>query len=219
MTEMQNDNTRLKASISKLVKTVMYVSFIIMFGLAAIASPLFLVLFGEKWLPSVPIFQALCLAYAISPMQVINHNIFKVKGRTDLFLKTEIMKYVFFAPVLILGIYYGLTILVVGIILFYWIGFFINALYSKRLIGYSFYAQFRDFLPLLLLLGLPAIFSFGIGLMLNVNSFLLLAIQTFTYLVITLGLSAILKVSGLLEITEILKNKFTIYNVVKTFKN
>ena len=218
LSEMQTDDIRLKTSISKLIKTVMYVSFMVMFGLASLAHPLFLVLFGEKWVPSVPIFQALCLAYAITPMQVINHNIFKVKGRTDLFLRTEIMKYVSFAPLLVLGVFYGLTVLVIGIILFYWIGFFINAMYARRLINYSFFAQCRDFFPIIILMGIPALFVLGIGIVCPIRAFPLLVIDAFVYLIITVGLSFIFKITALFEITEILKNKFTFNNIVKTFK-
>ena len=219
LSEMQTDNARLKTSISKLIKTVMYVSFVIMFGLAAMAHPLFYVLFGEKWLPSVPLFQALCLAYAISPMHVINHNILKVKGRSDLFLKTEIIKYILFTPLLILGIIYGLKVLMAGIVFFYWIGFFINALYSKRLISYSIGAQCKDFLPLILLLGIPALFIFGLGLVVTLKPFVLLLIQAVIYILVSLGISVFFKLSGFLEIKEILKNKITVNNMVKTLKN
>ena len=218
-TEMQNDNVRLKASMTKLIKTVMYVSFIVMFGLAAMANPLFYVLFGEKWLPSVPIFQALCLAYSISPMHIVNQNILKVKGRSDLFLKTEIVKYILFTPLLILGAIYGLKVLVAGIILFYWMGFFINSLYTKRLINYSIAAQCRDFFPLIILFGIPAILVFSLGLSGNIPPFPLLLIQGVTYVLITIGLSFLFKISALFEIAEILRNKLTVSNMVKTFKN
>jgi teichuronic acid exporter len=219
LSQVQDENERLKASISKLIKTVMYVSFIIMFGLAAIAHPLFSVLFGDKWLPSVPIFQFLCLAYAIAPMHAINHNILKVKGRSDLFLKTEILKYILFTPILIAGIIYGLKILVAGIVLFYWMGFFINALYSKKLINYSIVSQCRDFFPLIIILGVPAFVVLAIGLVLPVSTFLLLLIQITVYTLLTVGVSVLLKVAGFLGIVEILRNKFTVNNIVKTLKN
>ena len=197
----------------------MYVSFFIMFGLIALAKPLFYVLFGEKWLPSVPIFQALCLAYAISPMHVINHNILKVKGRSGLFLRTEIIKYIIFTPLLILGIIYGLNFLVGGIVFFYWIGFFINALYSKHLIDYSIVSQCKDFMPLIFLLGIPAILVFGFGLVLHFHPFVMLILQGCGYILLSFGISELLKLTGFIEIREILKNKITINNIVKTLKN
>ena len=202
-----------------LIKTIMYLSFIIMFGLAAMAQPLFYVLFGEKWLPSVPIFQALCLAYSITPMHIINQNVLKVKGRSDLFLKTEMIKYFLFTPLLILGIIYGLKVLVAGIALFYWMGFFINALYTKKLIDYSIFAQCKDFFLLIFHFGIPALLVLGLGFILNMSAFPLLMIQTFVYVFVTVGISFLFKVSAFFEILEILKNKITVINMVKTLKN
>lgn len=218
LSEMQNDNKRLKASISKLITTVMYVSFVMMFGLAAIAKPLFILVLGEKWLPSVVMFQVLCVAYAITPMHVINHNIMKIKGRSDLFLKTEIIKYLIFTPLLILGAFYGITVLIAGIVLFYWIGYLVNAIYAKRLIGYSIIAQSIDFLPLMGIAIVPAILTLSLGAVFSLPNILLLAIQVIMYLVMILLLSVIFRVPAFFEIKGILTGKFTIANIIKTIK-
>ncbi|MEI7523324.1 MAG: lipopolysaccharide biosynthesis protein [Mariniphaga sp.] len=218
LSEMQHDNESLRVSIRKLIKTIMYVSFIIMFGLAAIAHPLFYVLFGEKWLPAVPIFQALCCAYAITPMHAINHSIFKVKGRPDLFLKTELIKYILFTPLLILGVYFGLTILVIGIVVFNWLGYLINSFYSEQLINYSGLAQWLDFFPIMLLSGIPAFLIWGLGVIFPVDPLTALGIQILAYFAIILGISVLFRIPAFYEITAILKNKFTFINIVKTFK-
>lgn len=219
LSEMQNDNTRLKSSIRKLIKTVMYMSFIIMFGLAAIAQPLFSVLFGAKWLPSVPIFQALCLAYAILPMHTINQNILKVKGYSNLFLKTEIIKYVLGMPLLILGIIYGINVLVVGIVIFFWMGFIINAIYTKRLINYSIASQCKDFFPVMILFAIPALLVWWLGRLLHVGDFQLLFIQSTAFIVASVALSILFNIPAFFEIKGIFLNKFTVNNFIKTINN
>jgi O-antigen/teichoic acid export membrane protein len=216
LSEIQDDNIRLKNTIRKLTKTIMYISFFVMFGLAAVAEPLFFVLFGEKWLPAVPFFQTLCLAYSITPMHIINHNIMKVKGRSDLFLKTELIKYLLFIPFLYLGITFGINVLVAGIVVLYWIGFVINALYSGKLIEYSISGQFLDFFPMLLLFAIPAALVYFMGRFLEMGNFSLLIIQSTVYLSVSVLLSVILKITAYLEIKEILLNKFTINNLVNT---
>lgn len=216
LSEIQDDNIRLKNTIRKLTKTIMYISFFVMFGLAAVAEPLFFVLFGEKWLPAVPFFQTLCLAYSITPMHIINHNIMKVKGRSDLFLKTELIKYLMFIPFLYLGITFGINVLVAGIVVLYWIGFVINALYSGKLIEYSISGQFLDFFPMLLLFAIPAALVYFMGRFLEMGNFSLLIIQSTVYLSVSVLLSVILKITAYLEIKEILLNKFTINNLVNT---
>jgi len=120
---------------------------------------------------------------------------------------------------LILGIIYGLRVLVAGIVVFYWIGFFINALYSKKLINYSIGAQCKDFFPLIFLLGIPAALIFGLGVVLPLKAFPLLAIQMVIYTLVAGGISIVFKLAGFLEILEILRNKITVSNMVKTFKN
>jgi teichuronic acid exporter len=217
LSEMQNDDMKLRANINKLITNVMYVSFIVMFGLAAVAEPLIRVFLGEKWLPSVAIFQALCIAYSISPMHVINQNIMKVKGRTDLFLRTEIFKYLIFTPLLIFGAIYGITVLIAGIVLFYWIGYTVAALYSKQLIGYTMIRQIQDLLPMMGVAFIPAIFTWSIGMVFTLSPPLLLVIQIITFPCMVAGLSVLFRITAFYEIKNILTDKMTVANFLKTF--
>jgi O-antigen/teichoic acid export membrane protein len=213
---MQDDNQRLKSSIHKLITIVMYISFVIMFGLAAIARPLFAIVLGTKWLPSVVMFQALCVAYAISPMHVINQNIMKIKGRSDLFLKTEIIKYAVFTPLLIFGALYGITVLITGIVFFYWIGFLINAIYSKRLLGYSMVDQSLDFLPVMGIAFIPAVITWGLTLFLSLSNIVLLSVQIILYPGLVVILSVLFRLPAFYELIQILKDKITLTNFVNT---
>jgi teichuronic acid exporter len=216
LSEMQDDNQRLKTSIHKLITNVMFISFLVMFGLAAIAKPLFTIVLGSKWIPSVIMFQVLCIAYAISPMHIINQNIMKIKGRSDLFLKTEIIKYLVFTPLLIIGALYGIRVLIGGILLFYWIGFLINAIYSKGLIGYSIKAQAKDLLPVMGIALLPAIITWSLGIFLSLSNILLLSVQILLYPGLVVILSVIFRLPAFYELLQILKDKVTMANFVKT---
>jgi O-antigen/teichoic acid export membrane protein len=215
---MQDDDARLRSGIQKLVTIVMYISFTVMFGLAALAKPLFVLVLGEKWLPSVILFQALCIAYAISPMHVINQNIMKIKGRSDLFLKTEIIKYLVFTPLLIFGALYGMTVLILGIIVFYWSGFVINGLYSKRLLDYSFTSQAADFLPAMTLALLPAAAVWSLGFFTSLGTVTLLAVQVVAYPSLIILLSVIFRIPAFFELIGILKDRLTVDNLLNTIK-
>ena len=216
LSEMQNDNKRLKASINKLITIVMYISFVVMFGLAAVARPLFVIVLGEKWLPSVIMFQSLCLAYAITPMHIINQNIMKIKGRSDLFLKTEIIKYLIFTPLLIAGAIYGISVLIAGIVFFYWMGYLVNAIYSKRLIDYSIIDQSLDFLPLLGIAFVPAVLTWSLGSIFSLSNIILLSVQIIMYPCLVVLLSVIFRIPAFFEIKQILKDKFTVANFIRT---
>ena len=218
LSEMQNDDVKLKASIHKLITTVMYISFVVMFGLVAVAKPLFVVVLGEKWLPSVIMFQALCIGYAISPMHVINQNVMKIKGRSNLLLKTEIIKYIIFTPLLVLGTIYGISLLIAGIVLYYWIGFIVNAMYTKRLIGYSMISQGLDFLPAMGIALVPALLTWSLNIILPLKNILLLPVLVITYPTLVIVLSVIFKVPAFFELKQILTEKLTISNFIKTIR-
>lgn len=218
LSEMQNDDVKLKVSIHKLITTVMYISFVVMFGLVAVAKPLFVVVLGEKWLPSVIMFQALCIGYAISPMHVINQNVMKIKGRSNLLLKTEIIKYIIFTPLLVLGAIFGISFLIAGIVLFYWIGFMVNAMYTKRLIGYSMISQTIDFLPAMGIALVPAILTWGLNFILPFKNILLLPVLVVIYPTLVILLSVIFRVPAFFELKQILSEKLTIANFIKTIR-
>lgn len=216
LSEMQNDNIRLKKSIKKLIETVMYLSFIILFGLAAVAHPLFIIMLGVKWAPSIAYFQILCFAYAITPLHVINHNIMKIKGRSDLFLKTEIIKYLLFTPLLVLGAIYGIKVLLAGIVFFYWISFFINAMYSRRLIDLSIFEQCIYLIPGISIAAVSALATWGLGHFLHLNDILILTIQIICYPILLVSLSMVFKLEAFFELKQILLNKLTLPNLLKT---
>ena len=216
LSEMQNDNQRLKANIRKLVTIVMYISFVLMFGLAALAKPLFTIVLGSKWIPSAGIFQALCIAYSITPMHVINQNIMKIKGRSDLFLKTEVVKYLIFTPLLIIGAVYGITFLIGGIVLFYWLGFIVNSVYSKRLISYSIIDQSLDFFPVMGIALFPAIITWSLGKLFTLSVIMLLSVQVIVYPALVVLLSVFFSVPAFYELKQILTDKLTVTNFVNT---
>ncbi|MEI7420778.1 MAG: lipopolysaccharide biosynthesis protein [Prolixibacteraceae bacterium] len=216
LSEMQHDNIRLKRNIKKLIETVMYLSFIILFGLAAVARPLLTILLGKIWIPAIAYFQILCFAYAITPLHIINHNIMKVKGRSDLFLRTEIIKYLLFTPLLVLGAIYGIKVLLAGIVIFYWISFIINAMYSKRLIGLSILEQCIYLFPGLIIAGLSALATWSLGFLFHFNDLLMLTIQVFFFPVVVLLLSILFKSEAYYELKLILLNKLTRANLLKT---
>jgi hypothetical protein len=141
----------------------------------------------------------------------------KIKGRTDLFLRTEIAKYFIFTPLLILGAVFGIRVLIAGIVLFYWSGYVVGAVYSKRLIDYSVNRQFLDFLPLMGIAFIPAIITWGIGIVFNLSPVILLVIQFVTYPSLVLSLSVLFRIPAFFEIKNTLADKLTVANFLKTF--
>ena len=87
LSSIQDNSEKLRTAYRKLIKTTMFITFILMFGMAAVSKPMILTLIGEKWLPSVSYLQLLCFVGMLYPLHALNLNVLNVKGRSDLFLK------------------------------------------------------------------------------------------------------------------------------------
>ena len=116
----------------------------VMVLLGVLSEPLLVALVGEKWLPSAPFLQLLCVGGAVYHINSINLDMLLVLGRVDLSLRLEIIKKTITALAIILGIQFGIYGLIVGQISSVYIALFINTYYSDRLLDYSLAEQSKD---------------------------------------------------------------------------
>jgi len=135
----------------------MYITFILMIGLAATAQGIIRVLIGDSWLPVVPYLQLLCFVGMMYPLQALNLNMLLVKGRSDLFLRLEVIKKILAVPTIVIGIVFGIKIMIAGMILNSLIAYYLNTYWSGRLIGYSVKEQVAD-------IRAPFLMAAGMGL-------------------------------------------------------
>ena len=147
LSSIQEEPERLREAYRQIIKTTMLVTFACMLGLAAVAKPLIIILIGEKWLPAVSFLQIICFSGMLYPLHAINLNILQVKGRSDLFLKLEIIKKTIAVFPILIGIFYGIEYMLWGSVLTSFIAYFLNSYYSADLIRYSTIEQIRDVLP------------------------------------------------------------------------
>lgn len=147
MAEVQDDTERLKTAYKKLLRIPLFVLYPILFGLIALAKPLILVLLGEKWLPSVPLLQVLCIGSFFDPLTHINLNILYVKGRTDLVLKLELIKKPIAFIILFGMIPLGLWWLCFGRAIYGFIAYCFNCYYTGKFIDFGFWKQMYYNIP------------------------------------------------------------------------
>jgi len=146
---LKEDEKKLKNNFIKTIKLSAYVNFFIMVFLLAASDNIIPLIFGDKWIPSIPFFKILCVAGMLHPIHLINLNILQVKGRSDLFLKLEILKKIFFTILIIiilllkLNIYYLIWAYAVNS----FVSLYINTIYSKNIIQFSFKEQIIGILP------------------------------------------------------------------------
>ncbi|MBO4690511.1 MAG: lipopolysaccharide biosynthesis protein [Paludibacteraceae bacterium] len=147
LSKMQDDKERMKRAYRLVIKVTMLVSFVFMFGLAGCAKQFIYVLIGEQWLPCVGYLQILCFSMALYPLHSINLNMLQVQGRSDLFLKLEIIKKCIAVLPLLLGIFVDIYWMLGGSVIVGWISYYLNAYYSGPYLNYGVIEQIRDLLP------------------------------------------------------------------------
>lgn len=151
MSAEQDDKATVKQMMRNSMTMSAFVIFPMMAGLAAVATPLVTLLLTEKWLPCVPYMQIYCFTMAFYPIHSCNVQAINAMGRSDIFLKLEIVKKVYGIAVLAIAVFCfdsPMAIAASGLISTC-ISWLINALPNKKLIGYTYREQLRDVLPVL----------------------------------------------------------------------
>lgn len=167
MSARQDERERLKSMMRKSIRLSAYIIFPMMAGLAAVGEPLVRLLLTDKWLPAVPYLQICCLTLAFNPMHSCNLQAINAIGRSDYYLKLELIKKGIALAVLALVVILfdsPLAIAASGILTTA-IEFFVNAGPNRRLVDYSYREQILDFLPPLLASGLMFVLVAAITLL------------------------------------------------------
>lgn len=209
LSEIQDDIPRLKKNYRMIIRSTVFITFTLMMGVAAVAEPLILTLIGEKWAPSIIYLQMLSFVGMMYPLHAINLNMLQVQGRSDLFLKLEIIKKILVIPVVVIGIIYGIKFMIIGMIINNIIAYYLNSYWSGRHIGYSIMEQLKDILPSLLLSFSMMIVVYLFGMILNFNSIVNLFIQILVGLVYILVIGELLQYQDYLRIKEMALDKLS----------
>ena len=149
LTEMQDDDERLATNYRKLLRLSAFVIFPLMMLLAAVASPLVRVVITSKWDACVPYLQIICFSMMWYPIHAINLNLLQVKGRSDLFLRLEIIKKIVGVLVMCVTIPLGVTAMCFGMVFTSINALFINTYYTGKLLKIGYLTQMKDLLPII----------------------------------------------------------------------
>ena len=118
-----------------------------MVGLAVLSKPMVLVLLTDKWVSMSELLSILCIAYMWYPVMVINNQMLNVRGRSDYFLKAEIIKKIVAIVILLLTMPLGLKILCLGILSYNILDMGIIIVFTKKVMNTGFRQQFQAILP------------------------------------------------------------------------
>lgn len=192
--EVQDDKTALSNMIKRLTMTLAYITFPLMFILLLCAKPIFLLLYSDRWLQSVPYFQVLCFAGLSGCLQAVNYQAISAIGKSKtMFMWTLLKRVVGISAVVVGLVFWGMTGLLIGVVTNYWFSYAVNISLVSRHIGYKWSRQILDILPVVIVSSFAAFISFGIGSIFDLNIYLDGLIKLTVYVTIYLCWSFLFK--------------------------
>lgn len=206
LASVQHDKVRVKEIMRRAIMMSSYIVFPTMVGLIAISELMIKLVLTERWLPCVPYLRVFCLSYALWPIHTANLQAINAIGRSDIFLKLEIIKKIIGVSIIIVTSRYSPYIMVIGTVLSGIISSFINAYPNKKLLNYSYIEQIRDIIPSIFISSVMGVVIYLIQL-LEYNDILTIILQIFWGVVIYLILSYITKNESFFYLINILKSK------------
>lgn len=204
LAKIQNDENHLIAVYRKYIATSSMIVFFCCMLMCALAAPIVDILLTSKWNECIIFMQIYCFAIMFDHISQINLNLLQVKGRSDLFLRLEIVKKVISTIILFSAIPFGVIGICCSKIIYSQIAIFINTYYTGKLFGLGYMAQIKDFLPYLILSLVACIPAFLITYI-NIHPLLMVAIGVVSSMAIYLFFTR--KDQNMLETKEMILSK------------
>lgn len=204
MSEDQDDKTRVRDMTRRSIMVSTYLISPLLIGMAACASTIVSLILTDKWLPCVPYLQIFCLTYLSYPIHTANLNAIKAMGRSDLFLKLEIVKKGLGLAVLFAFVRVGVMELALSLLFVSTLSMGINAWPNKQLLSYSIKDQILDILTNLVLAFAMGAVVWAEGV-LAIPMALKLILQVATGVLVYAALSVVTKNSTFTYLLDIIK--------------
>lgn len=205
LSKAQDDKDKLKAMTRRAIKMGTYIMMPMMVGLAVCAEPLVKILLTEKWLPCVTFLRIFALSYAFRPVTTTNLNAIKAMGRSDLFLRLEIIKKVVGVGSMLATMWISAEAVAYSLLFSSGVAQIINAWPNKDLLNYSVLDQLKDIVPQIVLSCLMGVVVICISY-LNLNDCVMLLMQISVGVLVYVMGSILMKIDSFEYICLILKS-------------
>ena len=202
----QSDHALVKRIARRALKTSTFLVAPAMALFAAAAEPIVRVVLGEAWIPCVPFLQMYCFVYALLPIHTTNLQTLNGMGRSDLFLRLEVIKKIVGIAILAFTVFVlrDLHLIVAGYMVSGVLSTFINASPNKRVIGYAYHEQIRDILPAFVMAAVAAVMTLMVPLA-GLPDLLTILLQAAVMAVAYLGIALLFKVEEFTYLMNTLK--------------
>lgn len=164
MSSEQDHKDHVRNMTRRAIKTSTYIMAPLMIGLAACSKEVVALILTDKWLPCVPYLQIFCFSYMIWPLHTANLNAIKALGRSDMFLKLEIIKKCVGLTLLIITMRISVLAMAISLLISGVCSLIINSWPNRKLLDYRVEEQIKDILPNIIMALIMGAAVFGIGL-------------------------------------------------------
>ena len=170
--EVQNNLQQLANMIRRLTMTIAYVTFPLLFILLLLAKPIFILLYSERWLASIPYFQVLCIGGMGASLSAINTQAIAAIGKSKVMFNWTLIKRAIGIGSIVVGLFlFGMKGLLAGVVFSNWFSYFVNICLVSKHVGYHFWKQIRDLMPVAIVSLSAAAISYGIGYLLRLDMY------------------------------------------------
>lgn len=196
--EYQHDIPMLINVIKRITMSIAYITFPMMALLILLAKPIFVLLYSDRWLDSVPYFQILCLAGIAICLQGVNFQAIAAVGKSKAMFSWTLVKRAIGLALIIGGLAaFGIKGLLVGMVIQSWLIYLINVFQVHKYIGYRFFEQMKDLLPILILTIVSWVVAYCLAFVLpNFHMYVLGIVRLMVFSVIYLGFSVLFKMES-----------------------
>lgn len=189
MSNEQDNHVRVKDMTRRAIKISTYIMAPLMIGLAFCAKPIVQIVLTDKWLPCVPYLQIFCISYLFWPIHTANLNAIKAMGRSDLFLKLEVIKKIIGMILLLITMNISVMAMAYSLLISGLISQVINSWPNRYLLKYSYIDQIKDILPnivMALIMGVFVYFINYLNLSILVSLILQIVLGGIIYMVLSI---------------------------------
>ena len=211
--QVQDNKTVMINMIRRLTMTISFITFPLMFILMLTAKPVFVLLYSDRWLSSVPYFQVLCLVGLSECLQSVNTQTIAAIGKSAVMFNWTVVKRGVGLIFMIGGLFlFGMKGLLAGVVIFNWFCYAVNIGLGSKYIGYQWTDQLKDLLSVTVASVVAAMASFGVGYLLKGSLYVDGIVKLLVYAVIYLGWALLFKPEAYTYTLTIIPKKFQFWN-------
>ena len=215
--QVQDDKAAMSMMVKRLTMTISYITFPLMFLLMLTAKPMFVLLYSERWINSVPYFQVLCFAGLAGCLQSVNLQTISAIGKSrTMFVWTMIKRAVGIGGIVLGLALFGMKGLLAGVVFNYWFSYGVNISLVSKHIGYKWGQQVMDLMPVGIASVVSAAVSYGVGHLLHLDLYPDGLVKILVYVLIYMGWSILFRPEAYTYFLTTIPKKFRFWERHKT---